>query len=508
MGKLCCFIFLAFVYQFANSQCEYRISNRAADSISKNAFGKMATGIADQISLSNNISFVPADGKFTMSGNYFFQTTKKDTTKKRRNESFAVGFNATGSITGGTVATLFEAGELNTGVDLGFKFSWRINNPNIGLVCSEKIQMIEKREALLVERNFKIDSAIYSLSLILTKLNRNKYALAESKLKLAKSIEDSVRIVASTTICMTDTCLLRYTDSLLKARSNIFIEREKLISLGIEDINLTEIHDVSQINPTTKLIDRTPRQIELSKKYGLSRFNISYQDTVLNKIRKEYEDKIYEIEMAMPIAGMRIHWLTAIMGWNRVAYRTYYDSLQFSSALQKLKTEGLTLGLQANFYTFYKPIRKASLFSVLLLYKKTNNLEDLTTSKLTQETVKTNGTSERKLSSNYTVYTDPIELYNTVQLSLNYYRFFSKDLKFGWHAFSSADWRSTKLNLYDIGAGFIFGFNSTGAKRLFNIELFTLYKDITRELVDKDKTGWKQLQLGLSIAIPFMIYKN
>ncbi|MBL0200955.1 MAG: hypothetical protein IPP81_12735 [Chitinophagaceae bacterium] len=179
-----------------------------------------------------------------------------------------------------------------------------------------------------------------------------------------------------------------------------------------------------------------------------------------------------------------------------------------ANALTKVKTPGHTVGLQANFYTFYKPVQRARLLTVALLFKKTTNLEELTASKLTDEDTVVNGSIIRKSSTEYTVYTDPVEVYNTVQLPVDYYRFFGKQMQFGWHAFALADWRNTGKSIYDVGAGFIFGLNTAGAKRLFNVEIFAKYKDITKQIVDEDETGWKQLQFGLSVAIPFMIYKN
>ncbi|MBK6381412.1 MAG: hypothetical protein IPF72_17750 [Chitinophagaceae bacterium] len=166
------------------------------------------------------------------------------------------------------------------------------------------------------------------------------------------------------------------------------------------------------------------------------------------------------------------------------------------------------VGLQANFYTFYKPVQRARLLTVALLFKKTTNLEELTASKLTDEDTVVNGSIIRKSSTEYTVYTDPVEVYNTVQLPVDYYRFFGKQMQFGWHAFALADWRNTGKSIYDVGAGFIFGLNTAGSKRLLNVEIFAKYKDITKQIVDEDETGWKQLQFGLSVAIPFMIYKN
>lgn len=483
------------------------ISNRTADSISKSAFGKMVAGTDDVTNIANYISFVPSDGKFTLAGNYFFRINN-DSAKKRKAEYFAVGFNSSGSIVGGTVATLFEGGTLNTGVDLGLKLSWRMNKPNIGSIGSETQEMIEKRNVLEIQRAYKIDSIKNSLSLTPLKLKQTELNISESKIRLDKAKGDVLRFIDSISTCTIDACRSQFTDSLLSSKAKIFTEEQKIIQLKNDTSRLAEVYEVTQIDPTVKWQERTYREQYLSKKYGLSRINLSYEDTIVNKIMKMYDDKIYEVEITRPIAGMRLNWLSAIVNWNRAAYRTYYDSLPFESALTKVKTQGLTLGLQANFYSFYKPVRRASLLNVALLFKRTSNLEDLTASKLIAEKTIPSGSTTRKSSNEYTVYTNPVEVYNTIQLPINYYRFFGKDLSFGWHAFALADWRNTKDNLYDLGAGFIFGLNSAGAKRLFNIEIFAKYKDITRELVDEDETGWKQFQFGLSLAIPFMIYKN
>lgn len=483
------------------------ISTRTADSISKNVFAKMVAGTDDVANLANYVSFVPSEGQFTLAGNYFIQIANKPT-KKRRQEYFAVGFNGSGSIVGGTVATLFESGTLNTGVDLGLKLSWRINKPNIGSLGSESLEMIERRSSLELERTYKIDSTKNALNQTLLKLNQTELSITAAKIKLKQANEEVVRLNESLEICDSDTCRLRFTDSLLITKSNIFADEQKIIQLNNNALKLTEIYDVNRLDPSKNWEARTERENFLSTKYGISRINLSFQDTLINKIMKVYEDKIYEVEVARPIAGLKLYWLSAIINWNRVAYRTYYDTLSFESALSKIKQQGLTLGLQANFYTFYKPVRKVSLLNIAILYKKTNNLEDLTTSKLIEEETNVMGSTIRKSSNEYTVYTDPIASYKTIQVPINYYRYFGKDLNFGWHAYALADWRNTNDNLYDLGAGFIFGLNSAGSKRLFNVEVFTKYKDLTKEITEEDEKGWKQFQFGFSVAIPFMIYKN
>jgi hypothetical protein len=495
----------------SKDQIDGIISQRAADSISKNAFSRMVAGSEDVANLANYISFVPTDGKFTLAGNYFFQVRKKDTiNQKRLLESFAIGFNGTGSIVGGNVASIFETGKLATGIDIGLKISWRMNKPNVGSISSNSLQMIEKRNALQFERDQKIDSAKQAIALAELKLNQAKYVLSEQGEKL-KSLNDTLTKYAGLlNACSKNdiACLMINTDSVLSAKSTILRIQQKIESFNRDITRFQEILEVSKIDATKKFTDRTQREIELGEKYGLNRIGFSYQDTVLNKIRNEYEEKIFQEEMARPVSGMRIHWLSAIVNWNQLRYRTYYNTLPFEQALTKIDTNGHTFGLQANFYKFYKPVAKARLFNLALLFKKTTNLEELSPSKLINEVMVVDGTTTRKSVKEYSVYTDSVERYNTVQLPINYYRFFGKDLQFGWHAFGMADWRDNGKQVYDLGAGFIFGLNSAGAKRLFNIELFAKYRDLKREIVKEDEEGWKQFSFGISVAVPFMIYKN
>ena len=368
--------------------------------------------------------------------------------------------------------------------------------------------MIEKRNALQNERDYKIDSARKAIALMNLKLIKDSAVLAETREKLKNTVADTIRFNAIYQSCNTDSCRVRLIDSILSVQDRLNTELYKIKGLVKDSIQLREMYDASKIDPSIRLMERTEREQVLSANYGMSRRNVSFQDTIVNKIWKEYEDKIYEVEMARPVTGMRINWISAIFNWNRVVYRTYYDSLPFANALTKVKTPGHTVGLQANFYTFYKPVQRARLLTVALLFKKTTNLEELTASKLTDEDTVVNGSIIRKSSTEYTVYTDPVEVYNTVQLPVDYYRFFGKQMQFGWHAFALADWRNTGKSIYDVGAGFIFGLNTAGSKRLLNVEIFAKYKDITKQIVDEDETGWKQLQFGLSVAIPFMIYKN
>ncbi|MBL0200953.1 MAG: hypothetical protein IPP81_12725 [Chitinophagaceae bacterium] len=58
------------------------ISRKAADSITKNAFGKMLAGSEDVTSLANYVSFEPTDGEFKLSGNYFSRYLQKNAAKR------------------------------------------------------------------------------------------------------------------------------------------------------------------------------------------------------------------------------------------------------------------------------------------------------------------------------------------------------------------------------------------------------------------------------------------
>jgi hypothetical protein len=494
------------------SSMNYGILDRAVDSISKFAFAKMVAGTDAVPNMANYASFVPTDGKFTLSGNYFFQTKNK--TKSRRAEQFSLGFNAGGSIVNGNVATLFEEGTLNSGVDLGLRFNWRMSRSMVGGIESDRIKMKDKEYALDRERDQKLDSIQRSIQMLPVSILQTNLRIKEAEGKILRLRQDSIAFRLRLAACTDDICLLQMADSLLSVEEKLIKEGPKYHQLKLDSIRLNEIYDASQINPNATWQSLSPRQIYLIKKYRMNRIVRAIGDTVLSyqltefiKVRKEYENKLYDQHMASPVAGIRMSWLSAIVNWNRLSYRTYYDSLAFESALSKQKFTGLTLGLQLNFYKFYGPVQTASLFNIALLYKQTNNLEDLTSSTLNSEKTTVNGSVTRKSATAYTVYTDPIEQYNTIQLPINYYGFFGKNLNYGWHLMGLADWRNNNDNIYDLGAGFIFGLNNTESKKILNIEIFAKYRDITREIVDEDVTGWKQLQFGLSMAVPFFTTK-
>ncbi|HEY0176191.1 MAG TPA: hypothetical protein VGC08_07430, partial [Pedobacter sp.] len=481
------------------------ISQRAADTIARKTFAEMVAGTEDVTSIANYVSFVPTDGKFTLAGNYFFKTTN-DTKKARKHEYFALGFTGAGSIVGGTVASLFEKGKLTTGTDLGIRLSWRMNVPNIGSINSEDQVVAEKRTALDFKRDQKIDSINNAISLLPIQLQQAGLAIQEAQRKV-KLVEKDVQAVADLEKnCKDNTCKLKYTDSLITLKTKVFKESQRIQTLKKDSTALDGFYQATLI-AKTPYNDLTAIQRDYIRRYRLTK-DFSYQDTLRNQVIKEYEAKVVEAELSRPVQGLNMSWLSLISNWNRLGFRTYTPSVVYDNQLVKHNFDGYTIGLQGNFYHFSKLMQKATLFNIALLHKRTNNLSDLTSSKLVDETSVMNGSTLRKASTEYNVYTDPVEVYSTWQLPLNYYSFFGKNLNLGWHAYGLMDWRNTGKNIYDIGAGFIFGLNSAGVKRLFNIEVFATYKDINRKLVEEDVTRWQQLQLGVSVAIPFMIFKN
>ncbi|MBL0200954.1 MAG: hypothetical protein IPP81_12730 [Chitinophagaceae bacterium] len=187
--------------------------------------------------------------------------------------------------------------------------------------------MIEKRNALQNERDYKIDSARKAIALMNLKLIKDSAVLADAREKLKNTVADTIRFNAIYQSCNTDSCRVRLIDSILSVQDRLNTELYKIKGLVKDSIQLREMYDASKIDPSIRLMERTEREQVLSANYGMSRRNVSFQDTIVNKIWKEYEDKIYEVEMARPVTGMRINWISAIFNWNRVVYRTYYDSL-------------------------------------------------------------------------------------------------------------------------------------------------------------------------------------
>ncbi len=485
-----------------------KISQRAADTIARRSFAKMVSGSEDIVSIANYLSFVPSDGKFTLSGNYFLESKNQDL-KKRRHEYFAIGFNAAGSIVDGTVATLFDQGKLNTNTNVGIKFSWRINMPNVGSLVSEDYQMDIKRKKLEYERDQRIDSIKNAISLLPIKLQQIDLQLSETKRKMKLLILDTLKIRNLINTCSNnDSCKLKFTDSLISVKMKIYKQNQKIIVLDKERNSLDLLNQLANLEKGTRIEDRTEPQKIFSRLYGINNIGITLEDTLINKTKMDYEEKIISLELARQIQGMNISWLSLIFDWNRIKYRTYYDNISFEKAITKNNFSGFKVGVQTNIYSFNKPFRKANLINFAIIRQKTNNLDDLTSSKVVVDKIITDGLSSHKSSTEYNVFTDSVEMYLTWKISFNCYNFTGKNLSFGWHFFGLADFRNTKKNIYDLGAGIIWGLNAKDSKHLFNLELFSTYKDIAQELVEEDTSFWEQLQFGVSVAIPFMINKN
>lgn len=488
-----------------------QFSERAFDTITRTAFARMVAGTEDIASTANYVSFVPTDGKFSLASNYFFDTrnrknikaNQRDLTTKREREHWAVGVNASGAIVGGNVASLFEGGGLNTGVNIGVRISWQANRPNTGISAVGNLALNEQISALEFERDQKIDSAVQSLTKTAWRIEQLDLSEREAARRWDTLQNWTGIVMTQRTGCTTDSCKLKLTDSLLVLSRQMQDLKQKAATYARDRSRLEvikQLQDVPLKNPTDA-------QLILKSHYGLN-LNITYEDTIKGTIRKEYEDKIFAVEMTRNVQGMNLTWLSVIADWSRLSYRTYNSELPFTSAIEKNAFDGYSFGLQANHYRINRVFRKASLFNIAVLYKYQNNLEDLTASKLSDEKTISSGNVNRKSVTEYNVYTDTVKSYHALQVPVNYYRFFGKNLSFGWHAFALADFREHDQQIYDLGAGFIFGLNTAGSKRLLNVELFAKYKDISRELVDEETTVWKQMQFGLSVAIPFMIFKN
>ncbi len=485
------------------------VSGRTIDSIARIAFAKMATGSEELASLSNNVTLVPTDGKFSLSGNYFFPKSRgNDPEHKKQRQHFAIGFNAAGSVAGDNVSELFSGGKLNTGTDIGIKIHWRTNHPKVGYTMTGVL--LEKQRALNAERDAKIAKALNAITLLPEKIQRDELKIKEKRIEITLQETKVNTTLQHLDDAKTDALKLKCAEELATLREQISKNKDTVSMLTNSLRSDREIHFVSTIDikDTTERADSVTLLLDL---YGLRSSGStasSYAQLTERAIREEYTQKQLTLEMALPVEGLHISWLSGSVSWNRAAYRTYYVSLPFDQALSKVPFDGLTAGLQWNHYSLLKPVRRAGLFTIGLTFKNTNDLADFSTSKFTQ-TSTVIGTAERKVTDEYNVYTDPITPYKTWQVPISYYRFFGENMNLGWHVFALADFRNTKKEIYDLGAGFVLGLNSTGTKKLLNIELTTTYKDLKRELItDKDTSQWKQLVIGLSLTVPFLLFKN
>lgn len=254
--------------------------------------------------------------------------------------------------------------------------------------------------------------------------------------------------------------------------------------------------------------EATKRQFAPGQATTMGIYNITYKttyrDTLIRAVYSKYDSLIVDVEKMLPVNTLSITWVNLVVNGNNQSYRTYDSKLAFSDQIQKDAFFGYGFGAEINRYWFDKALKKCKYLNIGVFYKQSSNLDELSESTVTDEEDISNDNVKRKTSTAYTVYKDTIKSFSEIVPKVNFYIFKGKNLSNGFHLYSEASLRSNGDKIFDLGGGFVFGFNKKDdPKKLLNAELFITYKDLTRTLIDDLKTSnWEQFQVGVSITIP------
>ena len=501
------FIFLvclSVTHIYSIGQVRDTISKSSFDTLVIKAFTKIVSGQSDIPNLSNYAAFNPSDGKFTF--NAYANMSSKS----------SLSLSASGGLIGNdnNIGSLFADGKVNSNTDIKLKFHFRLDKPSIQIDMVEMTKLNDKRILLNKDKMQALNKSRNGLNNLQIERTRTEYIVADLTQKNDSLSRDSTRLRKDLYSCLNNfpridtACVMKKLDTLKTVAAAIQANEEKMYSLNNQVDSLKKLASLDRL-----IVDKNLRLLTLQDSldyilminYGIKR---SLRYTTDSLINKEYDDKIKELEKAVKIPAWDMTWLAITTNWNNKKYRTYTQALPFTEALKKQKFNTFNVGVEFNRFHFDELFKKASFLNIGLMRKKNNNLDDLTTTKLSSEDTVTFGVTTRTLTSSYDVYTDTVEVYKSWNLYANYYRMFGKNISSGIHLFSDIEFRQTHKTVLNAGAGYIFGFNNKADNRLLNTELFLCFVDLTSAIESERKKIWDHAQIGISIGLPFMILIN
>jgi hypothetical protein len=471
------------------------IPKSAFDTLTRQSFSRMVSGSTAAPNFQNYISFNPTDGKFTANG--FFSI-------KERN---AISVTASGGLIKDNVAVLFDGGDINTATDLSAKIHLRLDNKMLQLDMKELIPINDQRIKIETEKKQKKNQLIRDLNGIRFRINDLKAQRSILFLSLVKLRSDSIIEKKKWDACsLVDTVC---SQSSGKALTKISEDIKKLVTdtVGVrQKIDSLEFIAALDRLKRKNIASFTTDEKRLYVIYGLGdkRWGCDpFRDQKLAEIDTIYNQKIISLYISkLPNKEIYISYLTIIGNVGRLAYRTYDSSFPFDSQIQKKDFTGYSYGLEFNRLQSSDLFKRYFFFNAGLLYKRTNNLADLSTTNITNDTNTSSGSVTRKVTTEYNVYTDPIVEFSLWNFYANYYRLATDGFGSGVHFFIDFQFRDSGKSIYNLGGGYIFGITNTKDKRLINIEPFLRFNDVSGSLDEKPTSLIQKSQIGISFGLP------
>ncbi|MCE2996211.1 MAG: hypothetical protein ACK5RG_14410 [Cyclobacteriaceae bacterium] len=467
------------------------IPKSAFDTLTRQSFSRMVSGSTAAPNFQNYISFNPTDGKFTANG--FFSIKNKN----------AISVTASGGLIKDNVAVLFDGGNINTATDLSAKIHLRLDKKTVQLDMKDLIPINDQRINIETEKDQKKNQLIRDLNGLQFAINDLKYqrnVLFQTHIKLRS---DSIIEKGKWDVCFRindTTCLQNSAKVLAKISGDLkkWVTDTTRIRKKIDSLTLISVLDGLAFKPLASL---TNDERALFVVYGLGKK--SFRERRLDEIDKEYNKKIESLYInQIPNKEISISYLTIAGTIARLGYRTYDPSFPFDSQIQKKDFTGYSYGLEFNRLQSSDLFKRYFFFNAGLLYKRTNNLADLSTTKITNDTNTSSGSVTRKVTNEYNVYTDPIVEFSLWNFYANYYRLATDGFGSGVHFFIDFQFRDSGKSIYNLGGGYIFGITNAKDKRLINIEPFLRFNDVSGSLDEKPTSLIKKSQIGISFGLP------
>ncbi len=442
------------------------------------AFGVIATGQSEAANLVNYGSFEPVNGAFKL--NIFGPIGKVE---KKGIPFFSA--SASGNLIGETSTSIFDNSKLNNGVTLAGKLHIPIVVPNPVISGNQEQDILDHLKALadkLRQKHYTDSMELDYHFLAIKSISYNNLIAQKNLLILQKQhIFDSLNklLALDTTVA----------DSILSFGMQI-----QQLRFDREDIQ------DKQNNINTLRIDTFARRNRINKIQFAD--NLAYQ-----KVRDSLENTIN-------VRAKSFFWITPTATIGRKKYYTFDDSTVYSGQLKKLVLTTYTIGVEFNFISLsekkYALISEKShhthVVNLGIVYSRNNNIEDLTTTELSDSRKYSAKDSAHSLAQKYSVYTDSVVEYKAFKLYANYYYYFGKTNNFALHFSPDVELRDTKLNPLNLSLGFIIAYKNKKDNTIANIELYTKFVDIGDALHLEEQNWINRNVIGVNFGVPLNIF--
>ncbi|HSU28154.1 MAG TPA: hypothetical protein VLJ68_07220 [Chitinophagaceae bacterium] len=478
---------------FSYAQKDDSISNKTWYKILNKTFATIATGQGEAANLATYGSFEPTAGSFKF--NFFGPIIKNDSAK-------AAFFNisAGGDLIGGNSGILFSNSKFNSGMNISGKLHLPIyrelhSSGNELDSISTKIKILDQDRS--AEKRNVIANSDPEYILINYRNNSTKLLNITKDIEHANMILDSLKTILSNTPADTAR-ILKLTDTLILLSAK---QRQRYTDSDVLK---------NKVDSLDELISDNLLPIEILNKK-------------IYMIDDLFDSKREALEMSVKITRSSFAWLSMVGNYVRKKYYTFFDSLPFPRQFTENKYSTFSYGIEFNIVVYtadawpktkknprrLEKIPRIHIGNFGLIRIRNNDIEDFSTTELSDSRKYTSSDSTHSLSTKYFVYTHAITEYKAWKIYLNYYYFIGKTRTMAWHIFPDIEFRDTHKTPLNFGLGLVFAIKNKKDNLVFNMEAYGKLVDIGKVLPQEEKHFWNRNELGIRFGIPidFPVFK-